>query len=893
MKFYLTLCAFLLSTFSFAQKSTLYGSVQDSASHSIPFTSIALSNPTDTSLVQFAISKEDGSFKFTNIDHGSYLLMLACFGYEVEYLNITLPHDSSLKVIMKATKLTIKEVTILANKMPIMLNGDTIVYNSSSFKTQSNATVEDLIKKMPGIQVNADGSVSAEGQTITKILVNGKEFFGGNVEAATKNLDASMVDKVEVIDKKTDDDEFTGDESSDREKVINLVLKKEHHTGYFGTVKAGYGTDKYHNVHGNMNFFKDEIQLSIIGGINNIDQQLYGWRDMNTLQSFEITPFNQGDFRYMWTGGVSSYKGVGTNLHIEPAKNLKADIAYIITKENSIKNTLNNSAVYLSNSSLYSRSVDTSNGVSNSHQINAKLEFEPDSLNRFVFRNQFTANTSLANSFNRTTNFYSIEDLLNSGVNKDLTENGNSSYATKLHWTRKRKKQSEDYFLGSIYFGGNELYNKFDSYYKTDTTLLPFPSLEAPLLNQELHTKSSTIATTTAYQFKLSKKWSLRPGVNWMFSKYTHQFVWLPVDTEKISSKSPEGTVNAQNIEYFTHIIYRLDSFTNIHIVPELNQSIEERAFKTDSTYFYTFNQKFFIPYMFIRSSKKHKYNFNFNFRAKLRRPQVNQILPVIDNSNPYSTTIGNISLQNYINYSNNINYRKIFGIGKSLAFSSWNNFNYKPIVNSNIITEDNYSISKVLNFKNAYSTYNSIEFTHPIKPIEADLAFELSYNFGNSYFIRNDNELLITDQSYSAELNLQFNNFDLLSLELDYSISQNFGAIDGIQNNSYVDQILEAEFVFTPWDRLEWSTDLYWEFYSKNSAAGAASIPILSSELSIYFDKKQNWSVGIRAFDILDKNQDLWRWWSTNKFIQNQSNAVQRYVMGTLVYKIRPGTKE
>lgn len=895
MKNLLTLCAFFFLSISVqAQSFSVRGKVQDSTCKGVPFASVAITDPADTSTIAFTISDDAGNFQLRNIDSGSYLLFVASFGFDVLYKDVEVTKDrEGLILDMSSTAVSFKEIMVRASKMPILLNGDTVVYNSSSFKTQSNANVEDLIKKMPGIQVNKDGTIMVEGKQVSKILVNGKEFFGGNVEAATKNLDAALVDKVEVIDKKTDEDEFTGEDAEDREKVINLVLKEEHTRGYFGTIRAGYGSREFYDIHGNMNFFDQNSQLSIIGGLNNMDKRLYGWRDMATLQNFEISPFNQSNRITWWNGGVSTNKGVGVNYHISPSKWIKTDVSYIITNEVPIRRTSRNSEVYLTNSTLFSSSSEQMDATNNAHELNAKVEMEPDTLNRIVVRAKYSKQFSESEERSLAFNYTNLENILNSGVNSDAIDAGNESFAVKAHWTRKNRKRPDDHFLGSIYVGGADVTNVRQSYFNTDTSLLPFPSNEQALLEQDLHTKEQTVAITAAYQFKISEKWSLRPGINALRSVYEHEFTWEPKDQEALLAKSPKGTVEAYNIEYFAHFRYQLDSFTSIHVIPEINQSIEDRRFTTDQEYSYRFSQPFLIPYMFIRSARQHKYYFNLSVHANVRRPDVTQILPVVDNSDPYRVNIGNIELQNYMNYSNSINYRKTFGLGKNVGVNIWNNFNLFPVVNKNYISEENYVVSQVENFKFSYGNYNNLFFNAPWSKIKAVLGVNFGFNNSQSYFIRNDEELAINNRSFDIEPNIQFNEFDLWSLDLEYAISKNFGSIGDQKNNDYISQSIDAELIITPFDRLEWGTELYWEFYGSNSAVGAASIPILTSEVNVFIDKDQRWSVGAKVFDIFDKNQNLWRWWSANSFTENRTNAVQRYVMATVSYKIRKPNKE
>jgi len=177
----------LYSSANFAQSFKISGQLLDADGNGVPYASISLSEQVDTTTIQFTIAKEDGTYTMKSVQPGEYYLVVACIGYGVAYKGISVSGDLEQNMELESSTISMKEVMVRAKGIPVLMNGDTVVYNSSSFKTQSNANVEDLIKKMPGIQVDKDGKVSSEGQQITKVLINGKEFFGGNVEAATKN----------------------------------------------------------------------------------------------------------------------------------------------------------------------------------------------------------------------------------------------------------------------------------------------------------------------------------------------------------------------------------------------------------------------------------------------------------------------------------------------------------------------------------------------------------------------------------------------------------------------------------------------------------------------------------------------------------------------------------
>ena len=892
-------CTLLQTLLSFTVEAQfeVNGKISDDKNSSVPYASVALATATDTSTVQFTIANENGIFNMKNVDTGSYYLVIASVGYDVEHQMVQIKGDiPDFNVVLTSGAASMKEVMIRAKSIPVLMNGDTIVYNSSSFKTQTNANVEDLIRKLPGVNVGSDGALTAEGEQVTKVLINGKEFFGGNVEAATKNLDASLVDNVEVIDKKRDEDEFTDDNNNETEKVINLVLKEEHAQGYFGNIRLGYGLEDIYDAHGNINFFRDATQLSIIGGSNNVNKRLYGWRDMRTLNNFEINPLNNWNSMTTWNSGISTNNGVGANLHIEPLKGIKTDFSYVVTDVQSVDTTSKFSEFYLPKSIQYRNNNGNSNGQSQNHQINGKIEFEPDTLNRIVIRAQGETQTNNKFNANQVFSFLnSPENILNSAVTSGNQAENNSKFASKIHWTKKNKRDKNRYWMSSLYYGTSERNEDGQSYFEdTDGLLLPFPTNEDPIINQLLTTEEQTVATTLGYQHKINEKWTIRPGINWMGTDYRHDFDWITTTDGIDKGNSPHGDVRSDNLEYYIHFIYKLDSFTTIRIVPELNQMIEYRDFQTDTNVAYSFNQPYFIPYIFVSSRKKHKYNLWASLRANVQRPQTSQILPITDTRNPYFTSKGNIELVNFMNYSGYMNFRKIFGLTKSLNLNSWNQYTLNPVVSKSTVDENGFAVNELINNKYRTSTTQNVNLNWPLKLLKATSEWGLQHNYSKSFTIQNEEEIEATDNLFRGSIRLQWYEFDKISFEAFYSVGYNSGTIQGVQNNGFVSQDIYAEVIWNPIERLELSVDLDLETYSGSEAAPAQTIPILGSSITYSLDTKQRWSIGLTAFDILDKNTNIWRSWGQNRFSQRQNLMIQRYFMATIRYNIKkPKSRE
>ena len=215
----------LLTQFTFAQKITVKGSVLDSASNPLQYATVMLLSVKDSSLVNFGRTNHTGLFELKNINSANYLFKITYVGYQ-SYLKLIVPSDAILVdlgiIKLQPTSKELAEVAIKAEKAPVSIKGDTIEFNAGSFKVKPNGVVEDLLKKLPGVEVDKDGNVKAQGETVRRVTVDGKEFFGRDPKMATKNLPADAIDKVQVYDKRSDQADFTGIDDGQRQKNINL-----------------------------------------------------------------------------------------------------------------------------------------------------------------------------------------------------------------------------------------------------------------------------------------------------------------------------------------------------------------------------------------------------------------------------------------------------------------------------------------------------------------------------------------------------------------------------------------------------------------------------------------------------------------------------------------------
>jgi hypothetical protein len=406
----------LISVSAHSQKFAVKGTVTDSTSGPLPSATVMLLNATDSSLANFGVSDAKGAFEIRNVSAGRYLLKISFVGY-VPFTRLieTPPPGAVLELgALKMQVLTKElETVVFKGDIPVVVKRDTIEYNAASFKTKANANVEDMLKKMPGIEVETDGSIKAQGEDVQRVTVDGREFFGRDPKLATRNLPADAVDKVQVFDKKSDQATFTGIDDGQREKTINLELKEEKRNGAFGTLLGGLGTDDRFQARASINRFTKGKQLSFLGMGNNVNEQGFSMDDyMNfsggstqmmggggrvsiTMDNNSGVPMNFGGRQ---NGIVTNWAG-GINFNQDLSKKTKVTASYFFSSLDQDLIQSVNRINYLPQGSYTFNQDSRQQNLNDNHRVNLVLEHQIDSANSI----KFTSNTSYTDSEQRLT----------------------------------------------------------------------------------------------------------------------------------------------------------------------------------------------------------------------------------------------------------------------------------------------------------------------------------------------------------------------------------------------------------------------------------------------------------------------------------------------------------
>ncbi|MDB5239716.1 MAG: TonB-dependent receptor, partial [Spirosoma sp.] len=419
---FIILCS-LVSTLAFAQSGSIKGLVVDSLTRKpLLEASVSLLSARDSSLVTFGITDGDGRFSFPKVSEGAYRVLVTYVGYQSRSRRVTVSNanataDAGTIELVSQTQ-TLGEVQVQGEKAPIAVKGDTLEFNADSFKTRPNSQVEDLLKKLPGVEVSRDGTVKAQGQEVKKVLVDGKPFFGNDPKMATRNLPADIIDKVQLYDQQSEQSQFSGVDDGDREKTINITTKKDKRKGTFGQQSFGAGPqagdetssqDMRYSGRASVNRFNNGRQFSVLGMANNINQQGFTAQDLGLGSNFggagQGMGGNAGGGNLMRMGGGNGGSGgsggqVGNNaitqswaagLNYRDSWGKKIDLAgsYNASHTNTLtdqrsrrENVLPTSASASgkADSSFVTNRQNGSNNANTNHRFNLRLDYRIDSL---------------------------------------------------------------------------------------------------------------------------------------------------------------------------------------------------------------------------------------------------------------------------------------------------------------------------------------------------------------------------------------------------------------------------------------------------------------------------------------------------------------------------------
>lgn len=459
---FLSIVCMFASVASAQETVVLSGRVFDSLKAPIPASTATLIRQQDSVMLGFAITDAKGAFSIDFKDTAACFLEINCLGYG----NFRRPLDPKQfekkikldSIILKPELYNLDGIDITETFMPIQIIGDTILYEATAFETPLGSTVEDLLKKLPGVEVEADGTIKSNGEEVKKVLVDGKEFFGNDTRIASKNLPADIVDQVKVYDQKSDIADFTGVDDGNGEKTINLLLKEGKKKGTFGNLEGNYGSQDRYKGKGNLNRFNKRMRLSLIGNANNINEQTFTVDDYislngglsNLSNSSGPAMLNLSSGPDQVENSISNRRSGGLNFNYELSKKLSLSNHYFFYNSQSVIDASTSSRTLLDTVSFSSQSIQDRTQQNVSHRFNSQLKYQMSDLQDLTvgLNLRMGGNKGLLEAMEESTIGNSLQNQV--FRNNQSEENSNMVEASLRFKRRSSSGRGQWAFVGSV-----------------------------------------------------------------------------------------------------------------------------------------------------------------------------------------------------------------------------------------------------------------------------------------------------------------------------------------------------------------------------------------------------------------------------------------------------------
>ncbi|MEI6189814.1 MAG: outer membrane beta-barrel protein [Chitinophagia bacterium] len=899
----------LIGYFASAQTFTIEGTIVDSiAKRNLPSATISIVKAKDSALVSFARSNEQGHFTIKNIAAGSYLLSLSYVGYQQQWLAFKTGKNANINLnnIYLQDASTMSTVTVTARRAPVVINGDSIEFNAENFKTAPNAVVEDLLKKMPGIEVDKSGAITVNGKSVTKVFVNGKEFFTGDPKMATRNLPADAIDKIQVYDRKSDQAMFTGIDDGTEETAINLKIKKDRNQSNFGKLTGGAGIPGRYDFQGNLNRLNNDEQLSLIGGANNTNRQNFSQRDFSSFNGGGGggRPGGGGGVTVAFSGGGgggsdAGAQGVATTLsgggNYSNVFNQKKTDFNANTSISDIErfNKSNSYTQNLTPGNLFNRS-DISESTSKNKQQSFGMTLDQKVTETFSFKLTPSIGQSNSSSISNS----SSETFLPDGTmtNSSKTHSTSATDATNFSNTlllRKKFAKKGRTISSTITNGYNQ--STSNGTQNTEQLFYTLGNITKDSLLDQRNTRKGSTTTYSAnvvYTEPLGKKSLLE--MNAYFSKsignsskkvYDSAGNFETLNTRLTNEFNSDYTYTGGGMNYRTN--QRKFNFSTGFSLQNAKLNGENVSAKT------LLNQDFkdILPSAMFQYNFSQTKNLNINYRTSTNQPSLTQLQPVLDQSNINRQTIGNPDLKR--SYVNNLNIRffssKIISQRNFFALlnaSSTNN----SIVNYDSILPSRVTLSKPVNVNGSYRVNGSVNYGFGLKKIHSRLNFGLSTGFSNNISYTNSLLNTIVTKSYGPSFTYNFQLEDVVDIDLSarYSFSNTSNKITPTLNTNYLTRVYGADVTnYLPFNFVI-NQSFNYTINSGRAAGFNTAIPIWNASFSKFFMKNKRAEIKASAFDILNKNAGISRNVSQNQIVDQNYNVINQYFLLSFIYSLQ-----
>ncbi len=903
--FSLTCLLFIFVSPAWSQGSSIKGTVTDTiAKKNLSDAVVAILGKKDSVLIKFTRTDKAGNFLILQIAADSLIVQVTHPDF-ADYVDFLAPVTTELNLgtIQMTPKSKLLEEVFVRSNTAIVIKGDTIEYKADSFKVQDGANVKDMLKRMPGLQVDKDGNVTAQGKKVEKVLVDGEEFFSDDPAVVIENLRADAIDKVQSYEKKSDQAEFTGVDDGVRSKTLNLVLKEDKKKGLMGKVVIGGGTFDRYSSQAMLNFFKGKKKVSVYGIGSNTGVTGLGWEDRNKFsQGFDLDDAEViGGGMIMINNADGDFEDWGNSYYDEGIpRTIKAG-AHFSNKWNRDRQNINGNyslkninlaangnsltKYILPDSAYYSKESHTTASRKNEQLFSSMYDVKLDSAASLRFK----VNGKLENTDQQTfTSTESMDEELQAVNRNNRTNTSNLDAGTFLGsvlWKQKFKKKGRTLSLSASYKRSNRnskgfLYSETDIF---DTNGVPY---ERDTIDQyKVNTSTSnTVTSKLVYTEPAGKKGIIE--FNYVFSR-----------TTTISDRKSFDKVNDKyaSLNDLFSIRYGLNYLTNNggikyqyngkKITASFGSNIGVSNYiQNDST------GKQVLSFQYVNLFPTSRFTYKFSSQKNLSLsysgapgpPGIDQIQPILENTNPLYVTIGNPELKQSYNHNLSVYYNDYKVLtGRSI----WINGSFNPVQNSIVTNQhtdtEGKTTQQYVNTKGNYNYYFSGSYGFKLKG-DIYMGFDLRTSGGRYVNFVNDLKNINNQSSVSLGSNMGKYKENKYEISFNLSFGYNFSSssISSLQSNFWR-QEHNGRFTYFFTKKFQAATEINLYLREKTDAFTANNnLAVWDASISYKVFKKNNGIFKLELNDILKERRGYDRSFTSNYIYEKNYNMLGRYGM-------------
>lgn len=851
----------------------------------------------DSALVTGAVTNDKGAFRLKNVKTGSYIIECSYVGYTTEFRPVRVAYsDVRLGAIkLSESSIMLAEATVTGIRTPVKVSQDTIEFNADSYKTQPNAVVEDLLKRLPGVEVNSEGKITANGKEVTKILVDGKEFFADDPTVASRNLPVNMVEKLQVVDRKSDLARMTGVDDGEDETVINLTVKKDMNNGWFGNVEAGYGTDKRYAGNFTVNRFWNGNQLTLLGAANNTNDP--GFADGAS-----------GRFRrFGGSNGITTSQSVGLNFNVgnEDIFRVGGNVLYSHTDRDTRTSRERQYLLGEETSRESSQSVSRDRG----HNMRAdfRLQWKPDTLNSLEFRPNVSLNWNdsqtasqsstfgagdageLVRSINRgTSSGHSMEFGGSLIYNHNFASRRGRSFSVYARYRMSNVRENSDTYSRNRFFllDSADVYDQWADNHTWSNTVMGRLSWTEPLGNPAKG-NFLTLSYRIQYRWNNADKLTYDRPVSWPDGYDGEPVVGSELDFNgELSNRFRNDYMNQEIRVGYKHTGRRGNLDAGLAFVPQMSKSVDlinpARNISRN-----VFNYAPFLRYR-LRFNKSRSLHAFYNGRSS--EPSMTQLQPVEDKSDPMRIVVGNPDLKPTFTHSLHFRFQDFNQESqRSIMAMVFANLQQNAIVSrTDFDNETGGQRTTYANVDGVWSVRGMNMISLPLPRYRA-LTFNnhlmLSYNSTTGYNNGRLNRAGTFGLRESFGIAWRPENIEF-ELRPTYSLQNTVNSVQRGANRTV--HTYGGTFYgtyYTPFG-LVVNTDLSYDASSGYSSGYDTKTWTWNASLSYQFLRDRSATVSLKAFDILGQRSNVQRTVTANYIDDALYNSLTRYFMVSVSYK-------